>query len=121
MKVVPALAWAPPLAWLHPPGLDQLSLLVDKSLVTMQEATSGEARYHLLETVRQYAQRRLQESGVHVEVCFHHTMYYLHLSEEAEKHLAGPQQVDWLSRAFLDPTNGSVGTGCTGPLQAVQP
>ena len=36
--------------------LDQLSLLVDKSLV-VAENTSGRTRYRLLETVRQYARR----------------------------------------------------------------
>ncbi len=42
--------------------LDQLSLLVDKSLV-VAENTSGTTRYRLLETVRQYALEKLGESG----------------------------------------------------------
>ena len=42
--------------------LDQLSLLVDKSLV-IAEDTGGRMRYRLLETVRQYAQEKLGESG----------------------------------------------------------
>jgi len=42
--------------------LDQLSLLVDKSLV-VAENTSGPTRYRLLETVRQYALEKLGESG----------------------------------------------------------
>ncbi len=42
--------------------LDQLALLVDKSLV-VAENTSGRTRYRLLETVRQYAQEKLGESG----------------------------------------------------------
>jgi DNA-binding CsgD family transcriptional regulator len=42
--------------------LDQLSLLVDKSLV-VAENTSGRTRYRLLETVRQYALEKLGESG----------------------------------------------------------
>jgi predicted ATPase/DNA-binding CsgD family transcriptional regulator len=42
--------------------LDQLSLLVDKSLV-VAENTSGRTRYRLLETVRQYALAKLSESG----------------------------------------------------------
>jgi len=41
--------------------LDQLALLVDKSLV-VAENTSGATRYRLLETVRQYAQEKLSES-----------------------------------------------------------
>ncbi|PIB74235.1 LuxR family transcriptional regulator [Mycobacterium celatum] len=42
--------------------LDLLTLLVDKSLVAA-EHPSGATRYRLLETVRQYAQEKLLESG----------------------------------------------------------
>jgi len=42
--------------------LDIVTLLVDKSLVVAASA-SGRTRYHLLETVRQYAQEKLGESG----------------------------------------------------------
>ena len=42
--------------------IDQLSLLVDKSLVVAEDV-SGAMRYRLLETVRQYALEKLGESG----------------------------------------------------------
>jgi predicted ATPase len=42
--------------------LDLLTQLVDKSLVNV-ESRGGEARYWLLETVRQYGRKRLQELG----------------------------------------------------------
>jgi len=42
--------------------LDQLALLVDKSLVVADDR-GGRTRYRLLETVRQYAQEKLGESG----------------------------------------------------------
>ena len=42
--------------------LDQLTLLVDKSLVVADDS-GGRTRYRLLETVRQYAQEKLGESG----------------------------------------------------------
>jgi predicted ATPase/class 3 adenylate cyclase/DNA-binding CsgD family transcriptional regulator len=42
--------------------LDQLTLLVDKSLV-VAENTGGRTRYRLLETVRQYGLEKLAESG----------------------------------------------------------
>jgi predicted ATPase/class 3 adenylate cyclase/DNA-binding CsgD family transcriptional regulator len=42
--------------------LDQLSMLVDKSLVVSDES-GGRTRYRLLETVRQYALEKLGESG----------------------------------------------------------
>ena len=42
--------------------LEQLTLLVDKSLV-VADGTGGRTRYRLLETVRQYASEKLGESG----------------------------------------------------------
>ena len=55
--------------------LDQLSLLVDKSLV-VAENTTGATRYRLLETVRQYALEKLGESGEADEVRGRHRDHY---------------------------------------------
>ncbi|MGN6337113.1 LuxR C-terminal-related transcriptional regulator [Mycobacterium sp.] len=55
--------------------LDQLSLLVDKSLVVADDSADG-MRYRLLETVRQYAQEKLGESGEADEVRTRHRDYY---------------------------------------------
>ncbi len=55
--------------------LDQLALLVDKSLV-VAENTSGRTRYRLLETVRQYAQEKLGESGEADAVRTRHRDHY---------------------------------------------
>nr|WP_234783562.1 LuxR C-terminal-related transcriptional regulator [Mycolicibacterium celeriflavum] len=55
--------------------LDQISLLVDKSLVVAEEA-SGTMRYRLLETVRQYALDKLGESGEADVVRTRHRDYY---------------------------------------------
>ena len=55
--------------------LDQLSLLVDKSLVVADD-TGGRTRYRLLETVRQYALEKLGESGEADVVRARHRDYY---------------------------------------------
>ncbi len=55
--------------------LDQLTLLVDKSLV-VAENTGGTTRYRLLETVRQYALEKLGESGEADAVRSRHRDYY---------------------------------------------
>lgn len=55
--------------------LDQISLLVDKSLVVAEDA-SGVMRYRLLETVRQYALEKLGESGEADDVRTRHRDYY---------------------------------------------
>jgi predicted ATPase len=55
--------------------LDQLTLLVDKSLV-VAENTSGRTRYRMLETVRQYALEKLAESGEADAVRARHRDHY---------------------------------------------
>jgi predicted ATPase/class 3 adenylate cyclase/DNA-binding CsgD family transcriptional regulator len=55
--------------------LDQLALLVDKSLV-LADNTGGRTRYRLLETVRQYALEKLGESGEADTVRARHRDYY---------------------------------------------
>lgn len=60
--------------------LDELTLLVDKSLV-IAENTSGRTRYRLLETVRQYALEKLGDSGESDAVRARHRDHYTHLAE----------------------------------------
>jgi predicted ATPase/class 3 adenylate cyclase/DNA-binding NarL/FixJ family response regulator len=55
--------------------LDQLTLLVDKSLVVTHQG-GGRSRYRLLETVRQYALEKLGESGEADAVRARHRDYY---------------------------------------------
>ena len=78
--------------------LDLLSLLVDKSLVLVIESSEGEARYRLLETVRQYAQERLAEAGETTTIQARHLDWLVDLAERAEAELRGPRQVDWMDR-----------------------
>src|SRR5271166_749918 len=59
--------------------LDQLSLLVDKSLV-VAENTGGRTRYRLLETVRQYALEKLAESGEADAIRSRHRDHYTSLA-----------------------------------------
>jgi predicted ATPase/DNA-binding CsgD family transcriptional regulator len=75
--------------------LDLLTSLVDKSLVLMAER-DGKARYRLLETVRQYASEKLEESDEAGEVRSRHAAWFVALAEEAEPHLKGYRQEAWL-------------------------
>jgi predicted ATPase/class 3 adenylate cyclase/Tfp pilus assembly protein PilF len=77
--------------------LDLLTSLVDKSLV-MVEQNDGNYRYRLLETVRQYAREELLKSGSGDAVRERHRDYFLALAEEAEAHIRGAQQAEWLQR-----------------------
>jgi predicted ATPase/class 3 adenylate cyclase/DNA-binding NarL/FixJ family response regulator len=55
--------------------LDQLTLLVDKSLAVAEDAGNG-TRYRLLETVRQYAQEKLREARESDDVRTRHRDHY---------------------------------------------
>jgi predicted ATPase len=83
--------------------LDLLTSLVDKSLASLtppesEEEGGGPTRYGMLETLRQYAREKLQESGEEEELQRRHWDWFLALAEGAEPHLKGPDQVTWLSR-----------------------
>ncbi len=77
--------------------LGLLSHLVDKSLVMVREE-GDEARFGLLETVRQYGREKLDESMEEDEARRRHAEYYVDLAEEAERELSGPDQARWLTR-----------------------
>jgi predicted ATPase/DNA-binding CsgD family transcriptional regulator len=69
--------------------LDQLSLLVDKSLVVAFETSTDSGagmRYRLLETVRQYVQEKLGESGEADQVRTRHRDYYAGTAAALESH-----------------------------------
>lgn len=86
--------------------LDQLSLLVDKSLVVAFEtgtAAGDGMRYRLLETVRQYAQEKLTESGEANEVRNRHRDHYTAAAaaQEARGH-AGDEELLLWAQAEVD-------------------
>ena len=72
--------------------LDPLQSLVDKSLVRHTEE-----RFWMLETIREYAVERLQQSGEFIPLTRRHASYFLALAEEAEPHLLGSPR-EWLER-----------------------
>jgi predicted ATPase/DNA-binding CsgD family transcriptional regulator len=84
--------------------VELLAALVDKSLV--QVAGRGlEQRYRLLNTVQQYAQARLEESGELAAVERAHGEFYLALAEQARAGLDGADQSRWLQRLAMEHDN----------------
>jgi predicted ATPase/class 3 adenylate cyclase/DNA-binding CsgD family transcriptional regulator len=63
--------------------LDQLSLLVDKSLV-VAEGDDGRTRYRMLETVRQYALEKLGESGEADEARGRHRDHFCRMADQLD-------------------------------------
>lgn len=74
-----------------------LEQLINKSLVIMEEV-QHESRYHMLETIRQYADEKLADSGERDALRDRHLDYSLSLAETAAPHLIRPEQVEWLNR-----------------------
>jgi DNA-binding CsgD family transcriptional regulator/tetratricopeptide (TPR) repeat protein len=85
--------------------LGLLSRLVDKSLVVAEATGNDEARYRMLEPIRQYGLERLEESGEAEEVRRRHAEFFLALAEEAEPTLMGPQQGVWLKQLETEHDN----------------
>jgi predicted ATPase/class 3 adenylate cyclase len=76
--------------------VDGLSSLVDKSLARRRDDPDAEPRYWMLETIREYAHERLEESAESEAVRRRHAAYYGELAERAEYELRGREQVAWL-------------------------
>jgi predicted ATPase len=75
--------------------LDRLSSLVDKSLLR----ETGEGRFFMLETLKEFAAERLQESGETKTFRSRHAEWALRLAEEAEPQLEGrAEQPTWLDK-----------------------
>ncbi|WP_433335971.1 BTAD domain-containing putative transcriptional regulator [Spirillospora sp. CA-294931] len=84
--------------------LDELTALVDKSLVIAADTGSG-PRYRLLETIRAYGMERLAEAGEEDEAWRAHALHFLALAEEAEPHLYRHEQLEWLARLTAEHDN----------------
>jgi tetratricopeptide (TPR) repeat protein len=66
---------------------------LEKSLLRQEEgAEESEPRFSMLETISEYAQERLEESGEAEEIGRLHAEFYLALAEEAEPRVRGPEE-----------------------------
>ena len=55
----------------------------------------GEPRFVMLETIREYALERLEESGEEIDARRAHVAYFRTRAQEAESALRGPLQQQW--------------------------
>jgi predicted ATPase len=80
--------------------LDSLHALVDKSVVRRE----GD-RFAMLETIREYALQRLEESGELDRIRRRHLDFFLELAEEAKNDLERGLRAIWLTRLELEHDN----------------
>src|SRR3989442_141613 len=77
--------------------LDLITELVAKSLVQAEDSPQ-EARFRLLETIREYGLSKLREAGEAEWVRKRHSDWFIALAERAEQELRGKDQTAWFSR-----------------------
>jgi predicted ATPase/DNA-binding CsgD family transcriptional regulator len=96
-----------------------LRSLVDKHLVTRTEDDDGSVRFGFLETIREYALRRLAESGELASIRQRHAVAFLELTERAERDLDSPAQAVWIER--LERERGNVRAALEWARSAEEP
>jgi hypothetical protein len=85
--------------------LSAIAALVDSSLVQLVTGLSGDARYRLLDVVREYAVERALSAGDYEQLRQRHADYFLSVAERAEPELRGPLQQEWHGRLLEDEGN----------------
>ncbi len=85
--------------------LDALAGLVNKSLVAVDYPSGLEVRYHMLETIRQYAQERLEDTGRAAAIRERHLAYFLALAQEYEPLLRTPKIFELLEHLDVEIDN----------------
>jgi predicted ATPase/DNA-binding SARP family transcriptional activator len=94
---------------------EQLDALVAKHLA--RRAGEGqEARYDMLEVIREYALARLQQSGHEYACRRQHAGLFLDLAEQAEPELSGPDQQRWLER--IEREHGNIRAALAWSIEA---
>jgi len=84
--------------------LDGLATLVDQSLLRTMDA-GDEARFSLLEPIREFALERLEASGDAERLRERHAVAYLELVERLEPLLSGNDQRRWLDKLEIEHDN----------------
>jgi predicted ATPase len=85
--------------------LDQLEQLINKSLITVAYPPSSEARYGMLESIRQFAREQLLEAGEGETLRDRHADYFVRFAQESEYHLIRETMVPRVNRILLEMDN----------------
>jgi predicted ATPase/DNA-binding SARP family transcriptional activator len=81
------------------------SVLVKKSFIVVNQQAGRETRYRFHEIVREYALKKLVESGNEENIRTRHLKYFLSLAEQAEFALRSADLVDWMERLHEERNN----------------
>jgi predicted ATPase/class 3 adenylate cyclase len=78
--------------------LDGVTSLLDSSLMLQPETGSGEPRFTMLETIREFALEHLELSGEAQTVRWRHAAFFVTLAERAAVKLLTGEEIEWLAR-----------------------
>lgn len=81
-----------------PALLDALAGLAGNSLLHRVERSGAEARFSMLETIREYGLDRLEAAGEATSARMAHALHVAALAEAGAKQVGGPHQAEWLAR-----------------------
>jgi tetratricopeptide (TPR) repeat protein len=101
--------------------VDVVGQLVSKSLVMAEPDEVGHLRYRMLETIRQYAQERLEASGELADVRSAHAEYFVQFVEVMGPRLRSRELPTWAPYVERETDNlrialdWAVETACPGP------
>ena len=84
--------------------VDLLQSLVEKSLVMLDQRDEN-TRYQVLETIRDYAHEKLEQSGELAAIAVLHCQHYFALAKAAREGLRGAEQADWIYRVETELDN----------------
>jgi predicted ATPase/DNA-binding CsgD family transcriptional regulator len=96
-------------------ALDGLAALCDQSLISVQHL-GNEARFLMLETIREYATQMLEQSQEATTIKTRHVDYFLAVVEQADTALLGAEQAIWLET--LEREHANLRTALTWGLEA---
>jgi len=82
-----------------------LHALINKSLVRSETLSSGEPRFLLLETIREFALEQANTQGEDVLLRQRHYAAYLQLFRTGDSHLRGAQAATWFARLEPEQNN----------------
>ena len=76
--------------------LELLTQLLNKSLIVVERTQGQNARYHMLETIRQYAEEKVGASSESEITRDRHLTYFVEMAEQADKNLHSSEMIMWL-------------------------
>jgi predicted ATPase/class 3 adenylate cyclase len=89
----------------EPDLLEGIASLVDRSLLRESEGVGGEARFSMLETIREFALEQLAQTGEEDEFVRRHALEFARFAEEASAGLRGDAQIVWFERLEAEHDN----------------